>query len=505
MGNMKADVICGRGSTSFEFDGTESDLWENVAKLMKWLQVPDQITVVVGDQKAVLDLTEEGIKPEVNEIRVRRSCYQRKWLTLVDPATNAYSFYKIVPHNMGKVTLTCGGSFGRIGASKGDLQEETVIKKPYPSWMYWFRYYEKINKGYQDVGDFMFKTDDSLYAAFKPAEESKEEQEETLITKLYKKLHDFAKHAVAEQINVDLLSENAPFTRGQVNTGWKLWKNLGNCRTVEEFNAQVMKLMAISPRKIDQYRGMTVKSYLAVQMPTQAEQEQEFARIIAREESLLRAMDAMVGTPQTKAGKPIGGQSKLFGDVTVSVAPDDEKNKVVSRLSKELQPLVRNVFKMDAAGQSERFTKYCEANGITDKKFFWHGSRNENWLSIITKSLMLNPNAVITGKMWGCGIYFAPSSMKSWNYTSFLGTTWAGGNSDSAFMGLFETAYGNPYCPTSIVHGTAKLLKENNANCLHAKKDVCGLRNDEVVFFDEDAICIRYLVEFGNKDATAGI
>jgi len=39
---------------------------------------------------------------------------------------------------------------------------------------------------------------------------------------------------------------------------------------------------------------------------------------------------------------------------------------------------------------------------------FFHGSRNENWWNIIKNGLQLNPNAKITGKMLGHGIYLAP-------------------------------------------------------------------------------------------------
>ena len=64
-----------------------------------------------------------------------------------------------------------------------------------------------------------------------------------------------------------------------------------------------------------------------------------------------------------------------------------------------------------------------------NKKLLWHGSRNENWMSIISNGLILNPNAVITGKMFGQGIYFAPKSRKSFGYTSYDGSYWARGNS----------------------------------------------------------------------------
>ena len=58
--------------------------------------------------------------------------------------------------------------------------------------------------------------------------------------------------------------------------------------------------------------------------------------------------------------------------------------------------------------------------------------------------------AIITGKMFGNGIYFAPSAAKSWGYTSARGTRWARGTSNTAFMALFATAYGNPVSYTHL-------------------------------------------------------
>jgi len=52
------------------------------------------------------------------------------------------------------------------------------------------------------------------------------------------------------------------------------------------------------------------------------------------------------------------------------------------------------------------FDDFVEQEQVKDVRLFWHGSRNENWWSIINTGLVLRPtNAVITGKMFGYGIY----------------------------------------------------------------------------------------------------
>ena len=84
----------------------------------------------------------------------------------------------------------------------------------------------------------------------------------------------------------------------------------------------------------------------------------------------------------------------------------------------------------------------------------------EQFGSIIRQGLLLNPNAVITGKMFGNGIYFAPSARKSFGYTSCSGSYWARGNDNTGFMGLYATAYGDPYYPTTS--GNMKPSMERN-------------------------------------------
>ena len=97
--------------------------------------------------------------------------------------------------------------------------------------------------------------------------------------------------------------------------------------------------------------------------------------------------------------------------------------------------------------------------------------------------------------MFGDGIYFAPSSDKSWGYTSSLGSFWAKGNSDTAFMGLYATAYGKPLDVSCAGKYTQRIVKNNGKNCVHAHAGV-QLRNDEIIFYSEEALLLNYIVEF---------
>lgn len=61
-------------------------------------------------------------------------------------------------------------------------------------------------------------------------------------------------------------------------------------------------------------------------------------------------------------------------------------------------------------------------------------------------------------------------------------------------MGLFAVAYGNHYLSHPVAM-TAKRLDIDHKNCLHAKAG-SSLRADEIVFYDERAMVMNYLVEF---------
>jgi hypothetical protein len=71
-------------------------------------------------------------------------------------------------------------------------------------------------------------------------------------------------------------------------------------------------------------------------------------------------------------------------------------------------------------------------------------------------------------------------------------------------MALFEVAYGTPYViyqhDSSCYHLNYDVLQKKTpkCNCLHAKADKGMLRNDEIVFYRNDQMTIKYLIEIGN-------
>lgn len=391
------------------------------------------------------------------------------FLTCVKPENNAYKFYRLD---------RCGdqvkATYGRMGVAKGQLFGERSFM--YPLTMYWPKYFEKLSKGYVDRSDLYLDQTDRLTHGHvsRPAVKLDGPAYE-----LFSKLLRFAKHAV-EQAQV-----NVPITSAIIKKTEELIDLMRDAHDVDRFNELLLELISILQRPVRTGDGSGVRELMA-------RSSSDFSRIIQREGDLLQAM---AGSVANKAD----GKIDSFDNYGIEVyeATEKQKQAVMRKLSDELKPKVHKIYRVIPKGQKRIFLEYLEKNNIKTVKHFWHGSRNQNWMSIVLNSLKLNPDAIITGKMFGQGIYFAPSSLKSWNYTSYNGTSWAHGMSDTAFMGLYATAYG---IPKDVMDWSAyedyKALVENaGANCLHAHKGQ-ALRNDEIIYYDENAVLLDYIVEF---------
>lgn len=392
-----------------------------------------------------------------------------KFLTCINPEKNAYKFYKL-----SVVGNDVKASYGRMGVSKGELFGERSFM--YDLSMFWIKYYEKIGKGYIDHSDVYLnnkKPDETI----KNSENKAKMKENTPSFELYNKLYSFAKNAV-KQAKISV-----PVTNAIIKESHKLLDNMRKAKTLEEFNTLLLNLMAILQRPVRTGDGRGVKEMMA-------STKDDFSKIILREKDLISAME---GSSQ----EYVNMNDFSYLNIEVFEANEKQKKQVLSHLSDKLKPKVKKIYRVIPKRQQKIFDDYLKSNHIEVVKQLWHGSRNQNWMSIVQNSLLLNPDAIITGKMYGNGIYFALSSMKSWNYTSYRGTSWASGDSDTAFMGLYAVAYGKPYDLNnwSYMADYKNDVKKAQCNCLHAHAGNI-LRNDEIVLYDEAAVVLNYIVEF---------
>lgn len=476
--------VVGKKKKSFE----TSNLYRTVGKMLVQEKCDVPVTVIVRDAIEETEMAQYVVKQrsgtvcvieERNTFPDKKEDLKEVYLTCVDPERNAYKFYRLTP--LGDEVKA---SYGRMGTEKGQQYGERSYI--YPARMYWIKLAEKFQKGYLDNSDVYLAKDTP---AGEPSEthlavkKKKSKAVNIASQKLFSLLSAFSKGAVADaQVTV-------PITGAILQKTAALIDKMRNTTSIEEFNKVLMENIAILQRPVRTgSKDIGVQSLLAAK-------ESDLSSVIEREEDLLEAMRGVY------FGLPVEREEKNFGsyDIDVFEATEEQKQAVIRHLDYNLKGSVQSVYRVIPKSQQRRFDSYCEKNNIKDVKMFWHGSRNENFLSITINGLQLRPNAVITGKMFGYGTYFAPSSMKSVGYTSKRGSKWARGSSNTYIMGLYAVAYGKPYDVYS--HSRyMKTLTENDilkkgCNSLHAHKGSM-LRNDEVVVYNEAATCLQYLVVF---------
>ena len=396
-------------------------------------------------------------------------------LVMVTAGANNNKYYDMTPHGD-----SWTATYGRIGSGS---QTRT-----YPMSQWNSKYNEKINKGYVDQTDLV----KDLISTEKPKQSEYKEIENKVIAEIVDRLQAMARKAISENYTI---SSNK-VTQAMVDEAQTILTSLLSIDDKSEFNNTLLKLFTVIPRKMG-----SVRSYIA-------QDNTQFAKIISREQDLLDIMKGQVVQKQVieevKDDKPLYDKTILeqlgleFEECTVE---DVARIKVALGSCSDKY---HKAWKVKNIRTQKRFDDFVKDNNIKDVRLLFHGSRNENWWSIINSGLVLRPtNAVITGKMFGYGIYYAPKAKKSLGYTSLSGSYWANGNSSSGFMALMDVAYGKPYDVHSFesrFHSFdyAALQKAcPGANCLHAHEGSM-LRNDEIIVYKEEQCTIKYLVELKN-------
>lgn len=373
--------------------------------------------------------------------------------------------------------------YGRVDATK------TTTSYPMSKWNSTIA--SKLKKGYKDVTDLKKDLVQEVSAA--NPDSPYKEIENAVIKEIVEKLQSMARETIQKNYTVKASS----VTQDMVNEAQKIIDALANnSTTVKDFNDNLLRLFTVIPRKMG-----NVRDYIAIE-------PNDFAKIISKEQDLLDVMRGQIyiktddepTTTVEKSGWTILEELGLVMEETT-----DEENAMIKSLMNESAGKFRRAWRVKNLKTQDRFDKFVRENDIKDTRLLFHGSRSENFWSIIKTGLVLRPtNAVITGKMFGYGCYYAPKCAKSIGYTSLSGSYWARGGNNTAYMALFDVAYGTPYDVYSFDSKYYKLDYEKlqqfkpGANCLHAHADRGMLRNDEIVVYKEDQMTIKYLIEIGN-------
>ena len=384
------------------------------------------------------------------------------------------------------------GDYFRVEYGRVDSTKQTTS---YPMSKWNSQINSKLKKGYVDVTDTKQDLIEEVSAS--NPDMTYKEIENKVIKEIVDKLQSMARETIKKNYSV----KSSAVTQAMIDEAQIVLNDLSHINDVNNFNDKLLELFAVIPRKMGNVRDYLCSS------------SDDFSDIIQREQDLLDVMQGEVYKPEehkrienNKDKKDFTILDELgleFGEVS--------KNEIemIKGLMNESKDKFRKAWKVKNIETEKRFNKFVEDNKITDTRLLFHGSRSENFWSIIKTGLMIRPaNAVITGKLYGYGIYFAPLCKKSIGYTSLNGSYWASGKSNIGYMALFEVAYGKPYDVYDFDSKYYNLTYDNlqkfkkGANCLHAHAGASlgysSLRNDEIVVYKEEQMTIKYLIEIGN-------
>lgn len=395
------------------------------------------------------------------------------FLIFVDATDNHNKFYNMYPQGNSFIV-----KYGRVGG------KENTCSYPMNEWNK--KLNEKLKKGYTNVSSTRQAVISATQTAqFKPIEDSK-------VNEIVAELIKMAKSAIERNYTISA----SDVTEEMVDNAQSIINELLTVNDVWLFNQKLEKLFSVLPRKMK-----NVSDYLV-------SDASKFATTIQREQSVLDVMRGQIKTVDDFKAEQDNSQTDVLtaNGLKMSVCTEDEVKEIIGLMGESKHHFSR-AWRVTNEKTQKKFDEFVENNGIKDIRCLWHGSRNENFWSILKTGLVLRPtNAVITGKLFGNGCYFASKCKKSMGYTSLQGSYWANGGSKVGYMAVFEVAYGTPFdCYSSktsyynLDYNGLQLLKKG-ATCLHAHAGASlggysSLKNDEIVVYKEEQITVKYLVE----------
>jgi poly [ADP-ribose] polymerase len=386
-------------------------------------------------------------------------------------ARNNNKYYNMVQEG-NEIAVT----YGRVDAT------EQHARYPLSKWDSLLK--SKITKGYKDVTEL--RVVDKNVIDFQTISDNAINQ---IVTELQALAHK------SVQANYTISSDAV--TQKQVEEAQKLLDKLAKLSTLTEkkltasnFNDLLLDLYQVIPRRMKD-----VRSHLWYGDKNDAES------LIVSEQATLDILKGQVRVATVKKTTKAEDKKTILEAMGLEIVPANEDDiRTIKKELGEISHKFRRAFKVVNKRTQERFDKFVKKAKVKKRRLFWHGSRNENWWNILDGGLILRPtNAVITGKMFGYGLYFADKARKSYGYTSCRGSYWARGSSNKGFMALYDVHLGNTLTKKKHEHWMYNLTDKNlkkhgNYDSLTALGGA-DLRNNEFIVYNEEQCTVKYLVE----------
>ena len=401
---------------------------------------------------------------------------------------NNNKFYTMKENGDGTFTAT----YGRV-----DL---TSAVKNYPM-SKWNSIYKsktkstKKPKPYTDVTHLFLEADDDNNT------NKNIEIKDLKVREFVSSLQKFANISIEQNYSVS----SKKVTQAQVDEAQLIVDNIFTLLDVRNYNSidknivnnKLLELYRVIPRKMKKVQDHLIT---LIQSTTDLKNAKH---LLAEEQANLDVMATQViqqtkSDPKDKIQKQIDILEQLGLEIVKVSKKEEDRIKEFMGPNKHQ---FRKAFKVINKNTQKHFDNWLDEVKNKKKFLFWHGSRNENWWSIINSGLILRPtNAVITGAMFGEALYFASKCQKSIGYSSLRGSYWTGGGSSIGLLALFEVHTGNQYhikkwenWHSQLTEDKLKKLdKDYNSVFAHGGAD---LRNDEFMIYNQNQTTIKYLIE----------
>lgn len=377
----------------------------------------------------------------------------------------------------------------------------TKSSKTYPmsKWDSTIKSKTSKSKGYKDV-THLFEQ-----AAEESSESDIAEIQNSVVKKLMDQLQAFANNSVQQNYTVSSRAVTQAMVDDAQDTVTQLKALIEMDASVEKINELLLELYHIIPRRMNNVHDHLLKGNKinSDEMLEQAE------KLITDEQDTLDVMagQVIINKQEDDAKKEQEKEEDNTQDILSIMGIEmeeasDEDNEIVKKQLGPNAHQFRKAYKVKHKATQAKFDKNLAEATNKKVELFWHGSRNQNWLNILSTGLLIRPSGAIhTGSMFGDGIYFADKAQKSIGYTSLRGSYWASGGDNVAYLALF-----------SVHVGEQKHIKHHNSSCYSlnkAKLDAencdsvfahggADLRNNEYIVYDSSQCTVSYLVEIGN-------
>lgn len=411
------------------------------------------------------------------------------------------------------------GCYGRVDGP------ETVVTYPMSKWDSTYKSKtQRKDEPYTDKTD-LYITESKIVTPGKKKIEMFSPNRDALAVAFIKELMAHANASVVENYDVNVTA----VTKQQVAAAQAILDKLSSMavpgQRLDDFNKALIDLYMTIPRKMK-----NVKHHIFTEddkiTPTilnrhgkpgfskeDKSTSQGINQLLASEQDTL---DVMAGQVNANIAETKEEQSGKDYDILTTLGLECEPVTSAAEIAMIKKKMDYNANGRSGDEQSHRFLRafrvhnkqsgdafedYVSNQKNKAKQLLWHGSRNENWWSILQQSLKIRPtNAVITGKMFGYGIYFADKAKKSIGYTS--GGYWAGGGNSTrkGYLALYDMHQGEAYKVKrhQSEHSSLdwnRLQKYGNYDSLFAQGGA-DLINNEFIVYKEAQCTIRYIVEF---------